>query len=263
MLNRLATSTLADAREEIERLQALPVLAAWSVAIDAARFDHVRAARAARFEHATAAHVTQTLCGRCAGQCARLGCVDDPMAWTRLKDESVVRKATSSTGSGGIPSMGTASRGSRTNAATGCSVCWAPSCLLAAWCSTRRARMLAIRAPTCGRRSLSAIGGASFRSKSSWKITIRFGARGAINLMGGMPRTRMRKGVGIYLVLWFGRRPRGRGRGHAVPRTAHELQSQLRSQIPETDTVRLSVRVLDFSERVASGSKRRTVRRSR
>ena len=69
--------------------------------------------------------------------------------------------------------------------------------------------------------------------------------------------------VGIYLVLWFGRRPKSRGRGHVAPRTAHELQSQLRSLIPATDAVRLPVRVLDLSKRVASGTERRKVRRRR
>lgn len=55
------------------------------------------------------------------------------------------------------------------------------------------------------------------------------------------------KGVGIYLVLWFGHRPKTLGRGHSKPASASEMEELLRSRIPLADRQRLSVKVLDLS----------------
>jgi hypothetical protein len=55
------------------------------------------------------------------------------------------------------------------------------------------------------------------------------------------------QGVGIYLVLWFGHRPKALGRGHKKPRSASEMAELLRNEIPSADRQRLSVKVLDLS----------------
>ena len=53
-------------------------------------------------------------------------------------------------------------------------------------------------------------------------------------------------GNGIYLVLWFGHRPRASAKG-IKPKNAVELEEALRAQIPEHDRLRLAVVVIDLS----------------
>ena len=53
-------------------------------------------------------------------------------------------------------------------------------------------------------------------------------------------------GNGIYLVLWFGHRPRASAKGFK-PSSAIELEEALRGQIPECDRLRLAVVVIDLS----------------
>jgi hypothetical protein len=55
------------------------------------------------------------------------------------------------------------------------------------------------------------------------------------------------QGVGIYLVLWFGYRPKAMGRRHAKPVSAREMEGLLRNQIPLPDRQRVCMRVLDLS----------------
>ena len=53
-------------------------------------------------------------------------------------------------------------------------------------------------------------------------------------------------GYGLYLVLWFGARPRATPEG-AKPRDASHIRELIVERIPEADRHRLAVHVLDLS----------------
>ena len=53
-------------------------------------------------------------------------------------------------------------------------------------------------------------------------------------------------GYGIYLVLWFGHRPRSSPEGQR-PAGAHDLGRRLTERIPSTDRARLAVHAMDLS----------------
>lgn len=55
------------------------------------------------------------------------------------------------------------------------------------------------------------------------------------------------KGMGIYLVLWFGVTPRSRPPKHEKPSSAAQLEGWLVERVPESDRDRLAVVVLDLS----------------
>ena len=56
-------------------------------------------------------------------------------------------------------------------------------------------------------------------------------------------------GHGIYLVLWFGRKPRPSPEGEK-PAGAKDLEQRLAERVPSTDRARLAIRVLDLSLRL-------------
>ena len=55
-----------------------------------------------------------------------------------------------------------------------------------------------------------------------------------------------RRAVGIYLVLWFGHRPKADSQGF-IPANAAELEERPTALLPIKDRVRLQVCVLDLS----------------
>ena len=61
LIQRMAALADPMAGDELKRLRALPAMKNWSVAIEAALYEHVRVARAARFSHATVEEIAHTL----------------------------------------------------------------------------------------------------------------------------------------------------------------------------------------------------------
>lgn len=261
MISRLAGSTSAAAKDEIDRLRQISALAPWRVVLDAAHFEHVRAARAARFTHATVEQVAQTLAGGTPVNALDLAaltiqCLDDLETRIRGSEANDLDLFWRDPVNGRrVPRIENECRDRLFS-------------LLYPMLQSQSV-VLSKESPHAGdkRADLRAQVAVSGRSRlvpieikredhdrvwTAWRDQLD-------DLYVTHPDAER---VGIYLVLWFGHRPKVRQRGDAVPSSAREFERQLQALIPEADRARLTVRVLDLSLRPSSAKPRRRGARS-
>ena len=262
MIDRLAAVAHSDARDEIDRLRNVPALAPWRIALDAARFDHVRLNRVAHFEHAAIDQVAQTLAGTAPANALDLSaltmqCLDELENQIRGLEANDLETFWRDPVNGQrVPRVENECRDRLFGLLR--PMLQAQSVVLnkeSAHAGDTRADL----------RAEIAVGG----RLRVVPIEIKGEHHGQVwsawhdQLDGRYATHPDAEGIGIYLVLWFGHRAKARTRGDAAPSSASEMESQLRALIPEADRVRLNVRVLDLSARpLTTRARKRSCRNS-
>ena len=245
LIQQLAVSDHEEAAEEIERLRTMPALSDWSVLLDAALFDHVRAIRSARFSHATAESVARVLSGQAPANALDLAALvqqhlEDLQARLRGDDTNSLRrfwrdptdkgnrprtenecrdllleKLRESLGRQGVTLHKEAAHANDTRAD-----------LRAETMVAAQRRVVPIEIKKEDHRQLW----------TAWREQLehRYMTDPAA------------EGVGIYLALWFGHKPFGDAE-EVVPASAVQLKERLIALVPPEDRIRLQVCVLDLS----------------
>lgn len=248
MIDRLAASTHSDAKDEIDRLREIPALAPWRTTLDAARFDHVRLSRVAHFEHAAIDRVARTLAGTAPANALDLAaltiqCLDDIESRIRCSEANDLETFWRD------PAKGR--RFPRIE-------------------NQCRDRLFSLLQPMLQAQSAALNKESAHAGDKRADLRAEVAVDGALRVVpieikredhrqvwsawhdqldGRYATHPSAEGVGIYLVLWFGHRPKPWRRGDAAPVSARQLESQLVALIPESDRMRLKVHVLDLSAR--------------
>jgi hypothetical protein len=262
MIDRLAASTHAEAKDEIDRLRETPALAPWRTTLDAARFDHVRLSRVAHFEHAAIDQVAQTLSGATPANAFDLAaltiqCLEYLESRIRGSEANDLETFWRDPENGRrVPRIENQCRDRLFSLLQ--PMLQAQSVVLnkeSAHAGDKRADL----------RAEVAVGGAlrvvpiEIKREDHRQVWSAWHDQ----LDGRYATHPNAEGVGIYLVLWFGHRPKPWRRGDAAPVSAREMELQLVALMPESDRMRLKVHVLDLSALpLATKARRRGHRKS-
>ena len=245
LVNQLATLDDTDAAGELSRLRALPVLAAWQISFDAALFEHVRVVRSASFSHASVDAVTLALAGEAPANALDLAALvrqhlSDLQARLVGDDtNSLHRFWRHSTAADQQPITENDCRdlllGELRYRLEGQNVSLHKE---AAHANDTRADLRA-ESMVEGQRKVVPIEIKKEDHRELWTAW-------RDQLEGRYMTDPAAEGVGIYLILWFGHRPKADPQG-VVPSSSKELAERLTALVPPEDRVRLQVCVLDLS----------------
>ena len=231
-----AAAALAD-------LKVMPLLKPWAMALDSARAEQTRSRRAARFGHATARAVALTLSNLEPANASDLAAL--------VCDH--------------LQALGSHLRGDETNSI---GLFWRDDRYTPKIENDCRDVLLGLLRPRLLRLSVQTEKEASAANDSRADLrasTIVDGCRVVVpieikkedhravwtawrdQLDGRYTTDPAAQGIGIYCVLWFGRKLPAHPEG-LKPRSAAEMAGAMRALIPEIDRVRLTVVVLDLSQ---------------
>ena len=253
-IRRLSASQDDLAASELSKLRAVPALKHWAMALDAGKSENARIVRAARFTHASADAVALTLANRKPANASDLSA----LALDHLR---VIGSRIRDGDSNSVQLFWREDREGRLvpkveNACRDVLLDKLRDPLLRLSVQTEKEASAA----NDTRADLRVSAVASNR-RIAVPIEIKKESHEALwtawrdQLDGRYATDPAAQGIGIYLVLWFGHRPRSSPQG-ARPRSAGELQALLRDQIPVSDRIRLTVLVLDLSLPVATTAPR-------
>lgn len=246
LVNQLATLDDTDAAEELNRLRALPVLAAWKVLFDAALFEHVRVVRSASFSHASVDAVTHALAGKAPANALDLAALvrqhlSDLQARLVGDDTNGLRPFwRRPTADDQQPITENECRDlllvQLRYRLEGQNVSLHKE---AAHANDTRADLRA-ESMVEGQRKVVPIEIKKEDHRELWTAW-------RDQLEGRYMTDPAAEGVGIYLVLWFGHCPKADPEG-VTPESSKELEERLSALVPPEDRVRLQVFVLDLSD---------------
>lgn len=240
-VNQLAAMVTADAGLELARLEGLRKLSAWKAVLDGAAFDHLRARRDATFQLPSSAAVANVLANRTPA---------NPQDLVALFMDHLRHFEANSRGSDANV-LRLFRRDDRKTPKTE-NEC--RDIIL----DRLRDRLLALDV------HLEKEGQAAHDTRADLRLeSIQAGRRMAVPVeikkeghreLWSAWRTQLQiytqdpvsEGIGVYLVLWFGIRPKATREG-VRPTTPHQLLELLSAMIPESDRQRLHVAVVDLS----------------
>ena len=245
MIDRLSGSTDEGSLVEIDRLRQLPRLRAWQASLDAGRYDHLRTIRADRFEHASANAVIAALSGAAPANAQDLAALvmqhlSDVEKRIRGDESNILRPFWREGAKQGLrPQVENACRDQLRALLQ--PVLASGGVLLNKEAQHANDTRADLRAESLvdGRWRVVPVEIKREDHKEVWSAWQH-------QLDGRYTTHQAADGVGTYLVLWFGHRPRP----HPVagtPKDAPDMERCLRDLIPIADRARLSVRVLDLS----------------
>ena len=244
-IHQLAAHQNEDSAAELNQLRASPLLQAWATTLDAAIVEQARRLRAARFEHASANAVARTLANKAPANALDLASLvidklNDLVNEVRHDDTNSLRLFWRDEGAGRSfpkienecrdvllkllrPSLkplsvhvdkeGSAANDGRVD-------------LRASTTVERRRIVVPIEIKKEDHRSVW----------TAWHD----------QLDGRYTTDPAAQGVGIYLVLWFGHKPKAAPNGRK-PVSAMDLETLLRAEVPAADHARLTICVIDLS----------------
>ena len=246
-IRRLAALPEEAANEELTRLRALPSLKAWALPIDAARADQTRVRRSNGFRHASAQAVVATLANRAPANASDL-CA---LAVDHLHDfaKHLVGDDTNSVQmfwradqeGRQVPEIENTCRDRLMGKLRDKLLPLSVQLEKEASAANDTRADLRVSAVAEGRRVVVPIEIKKDDHKAIWSAW-------RSQLDGSYVTDPAAEGFGIYLVLWFGHKPRSAPDG-ARPRSSLDLEQSLQSRIPAEDRARLVVVVLDLSRR--------------
>ncbi|MEO8154959.1 MAG: hypothetical protein ABI605_17985 [Rhizobacter sp.] len=245
-IRRLSASTDEAVASELVELRRMPTMKPWALALDSAKSDHARVVRAARFRHASPESIAHTLANLAPANASDLLA----LALDQLRG------------------LGAQIRGDDTNS------------LQLFWRETRNGLLIPKMENDCRdvllgklRPLLSPLSvhvekeaSAANDTRADLRISSMIDGRRVVvpieikkedhsalwvawheQLEGRYVTDPAAQGAGLYLVLWFGHKPRSSPQGQR-PRSAHELEELIRACIPADARTRIAVCVLDLSQ---------------
>ena len=245
-IRRLSASQDDLAASELSTLRAMPALKHWAMALDAGKSENARIVRAARFMHAGAEAVALTLANRKPANASDLSALaldhlrvigshirDDDSNSVQLfwREDSEGRL---------VPKVENACRDVLLDKLRDPLLRLSVQTEKEASAANDTRADLRVSAVASNRRIVVPIEIKKESHEALWTAW-------RDQLDGRYATDPAAQGIGIYLVLWFGHRPRSSPQGDR-PRSAGELQALLRDQIPVGDRIRLTVLVLDLSQ---------------
>jgi NTP pyrophosphatase (non-canonical NTP hydrolase) len=253
LIGHLGTVPNEAAGQELRRLHDLPSMAAWAVLLEATTGNQIRVKRAAGFVHATGTAAAATLANKSPANSADLSA----LAVDRLRDlgNHIRHDGTDSlelfwrTDDEGRPTP------KIENACRDALMALLRDKLLLRSVQVEREASAAnltradlrVSAVASGRRVVVPIEIKKEDHRELWTAW-------RSQLDGSYVTDPAADGFGIYLVLWFGIKPRSASKGER-PQSAAELENMLRCRIPEQDRARLSVVVFDLSRPIGKSKK--------
>ena len=245
LLRRLTESGDEWAIQELARLRGLPALAPWAIALDAARVDLARQLRSARFQHASPGAVALTLVNRQPANASDLFALtldhlhdlathirhDETNGvrpfWRRDRDGHPVPEIENTCRDRLIPGLREKLR--------------PMSVQLEKEASAENDSRADMRVSAFAQQRRVVV---PIEVKKEDDVAVWSAWHDQLD--GRYATDPAAQGFGIYLVLWFGHKPRASPEGMR-PRSAEEFAQLLSSRIPAEDRARLAIAVLDLT----------------